>query len=321
MLGRSGWRVAAVAVCLLLAAGLAVLARQMLRDPLAMLPFAETAPVVLSDESRVLDGRLVRDVMLDTGVTGQARIRLSLPYPQPAGTLPVVLVLGGLRTGAGSVGLVGDAGRNALVGYDWPLPPRVAGGLVLLGRLTELQSSVVRIPGQVEAALRWIAAQPWADRDRTSLVGFSLGALATPAVQRLLEARGHRIGWAVLAYGGAPLGELAARHPRVRPDWLRPVARILVHVLLRPVEPVEHLPHLGGCFLVVSGAADELIPSAAARRLETLTPPCRTIETLAGEHLGTGPDEAGLLNAALRTSARWLAARGAVNPFPAFEPP
>jgi hypothetical protein len=322
MAGRAtGWavrRTAAFGGGFFLVAILAALAWHMSRDPLAMLPYEDAAPIVLSDEARIVDGRLVRDLVLDTGGTGRARLRLSLPSPLPSGRLSAILVLGGQRTGSGSIALVGDVGLNALVGYDWPLPSRMGGALDVLGRLPELYSGIVRIPGQIEAALQWISAQPWADRERTSLVGFSLGALAAPAVQRLLEARGHRIGWTVIAYGGTPIGDLAAHHPRVRPEWLRPFVGTAVDILLRAVEPDAHLPRLVGCFLVVSGEDDELIPLAAARRVEALTPQCRTIERLAGEQLGIGPNEAGLLDAAMRSTTRWLEAQGAVNPIPHF---
>jgi hypothetical protein len=318
---RRSCRTAAVAAGLLALAGFGALAWHMSRDPLAMLPYADAAPVVSADEVRVVGGRTFRDVVIETGTIGQARVRLSLPQPPPAEPIPVVLVLGGLRTGRSSVSLVGDAGRNALVGYDWPLPARIERGPALLASLPELQLDAVTVPGQIEAVLRWIEGQPWADRSRTSLLGFSLGALAAPAVQRLLEAKGHRVGWTVLAYGGAPLGEVAARHPRIRPDWLRPVVRAAVDVLLRALEPAEHLPRLGGCFLVLSGSDDELIPAGAARRLAALAPPCKTIATIEGEHLGAGPDEAGLLAQVLRQSAEWLTARGAINPVPALQPP
>lgn len=297
------------------------LAWYMARDPLAILAHAGGPPTVLTDDIRTVEGRILRDVVLETGQLGQAHIRLSLPHPMPDERMPVVLVLGGLRTGADSVSLIRDAGRNVLVGYDWPLPSRLPRGLELLYGLLSLRSRVLHVPGQVEAALRWIVRQPWADGERISLVGFSLGALAAPAVQRLLEARGHRLGWTVLAYGGAPLGELAAHHPRVRPDWMRPVVRDVINIALRPLEPALHLPRLGGCFFLLSGSADELIPAGAATRLAELAPSCKSLTTIQGAHLGMGPDEASLLEQAMRASAAWLVSQGAINSMAALSAP
>jgi hypothetical protein len=118
----------------------------------------------------------------------------------------------------------------------------------------------------------------------------------------------------VLAYGGAPLGALLADHRAIRPDWLRPIVGALATVLLRPVDPVEHLPHLAGRFLLLGGRADRLIPHAAADRMRALTPDPKTVVLFTGDHLGVGLGQRALLERIIRTSTEWLIETGAVTP-------
>jgi pimeloyl-ACP methyl ester carboxylesterase len=107
---------------------------------------------------------------------------------------------------------------------------------------------------------------------------------------------------------------LLAGHPRVRPDWLRPIVGELATLLLRPVDPVEHLPHLTGRFLLLGGRADELIPKAAADRMRAVTPEPKTVVLFTGDHMGVGPGQMELLERIVRTSTEWLIEMGAVNP-------
>ena len=43
-------------------------------------------------------------------------------------------------------------------------------------------------PKQAAVAVEWVSKQNWAD-DRISLLGFSIGSIVAPSVQRLLENR------------------------------------------------------------------------------------------------------------------------------------
>ena len=77
-----------------------------------------------------------------------------------------------------------------------------------------LYKGVYHAPGQITAAIEWIATQRWAEIERISLLGFSVGAIVAPAVQHLLERRGTiNIGWTVLAYGGADIGKIVNYNP------------------------------------------------------------------------------------------------------------
>jgi hypothetical protein len=290
------------------------------RDPLAALPRAAPSGLAVVEERvEPWRGRTLLHVALEGGGIGRARFVVSLPPNAGRGArVPVVVVLGGLRGGSDSLreltSVGGELGPNAFVGYDWPLPthdPSVAD--VLLG-LLDYRRGALSVPGQVDAILAWATRQPWADPRRVSLLGFSLGGYAVPAVQRLVQERGAGVGWTVLGYAGAPIGDVIAGHPGAGPAWLRPAVGASAELFLRPIEPALHLPHLRGHFLVIGGAGDGLIARAAALRLAEVTPEPRTVVELGGEHMGVGPEKEKLLARVIDVSRTWLVEHGAIEP-------
>ena len=312
-MGRRLLRRFAVAAGLTLAALLAVVAWQWLRDPFAALPRAAAAPTAVSVTDQRREGRLLRHVTLADPALGEVGLLISLPDPLPDRRLPVLIVLGGHGTGADNIRHIPDVGDNALVGYDWPVPAPLPEGFGLIRSMPDLYRRLLRVPAQVGLGMDWLATQPWADGQRFSLLGFSLGALAAPAAQRVAQTDGAAPGWTVLAYGGAPIGALVAGHPSTRPDWLRPLAGFVADTLLRPLEPAEHLPHLTGRFLVLGGRDDRFVPAAAAQRLRALTPEPRSVVEFDGDHMGVGEHQLTLLAQIIDTSAAWLIAEGAVT--------
>jgi hypothetical protein len=304
---------AGLSVLVLVLASAAAVIWQLARDPLAALPRVASEASPHTVERERADGREWRRVHLKVEGPGDVELQISLPDPLPAQSLPVIFVLGGLNTGAHSVRHLPEAGSNVLVGYDWPIPRRVPREITALWMLPEVCRRILFVPGEVSAALRWIAAQPWADRERVTLVGLSLGALAAPAVQHVAAAEGVAINWTVLGYGGAPLGVLLAHHPRVRSGWLRPLLRAGADLLLRPLEPAHHLPYLKGVFLVLGGTDDALIPEEAARQFAALTPEPKTVYWIEGTHLGIGGDQDALLAEVIDKTVQWLREHDAVE--------
>jgi len=317
--GRRSWRAAAAAALIL--ALIILTAWWESRDPVFDLPRAGPMPDVVETIAHRGGGRLVQHVTLSDAPLGRIGLTVSLPDPMPAGRLPVVMVLGGLGTGEHSIRFITDGGENAIIGYDWPLPERFPKHISLAG-LVALRQQVLDIPGQAAVALRWIAAQPWSDSDRFALVGFSLGAIAAPAIQRVAAIEDVKINWTVLAFGGAPLGALVEADERIRPAWLRPVLAFGANLLLRPVDPAVHLPHLVGRFLTLDAARDTIVGAGPSRRLEELTPAPKQSIHLQGDHVGTGPDREARLTAAMTATCGWLVENGAVNfPGPANSVP
>jgi len=286
------------------------------RQPLVFLPSPEHGLPAVRTRLPAPGNRLVEHLVLHGHALGDIAFTLSLPDPLPSKKLPVVLILAGNVTGANCVRYIKDAGDNAIVGYAWPLPVRLHGVRDFMWQAPDLYHRVMTIPGQIVTALRWLTEQPWAEAERLSLLGFSQGALAVPCVQDLAEHDGIRIGWTIIAYGGAPLGALLAANPHLKPTWLRQALAPLVDLLFHSLEPTVHLPRLSGKFLVLEGQNDGQIPEAARNLLREAVPEPKTVITFEGAHMGVGPDQKALLQKIIKTSKSWLIENGAINKAP-----
>ena len=256
--------------------------------------------------------RIFRHVRLQDARLGAIGFTISLPDPAPRRRLPVVFVLGALGTGRHSVGLIRRPGANAIVGYDWPEVPAKLG----LRHLLSLRSKALSIPGQMTVISRWVLAQRWADVQRVTLVGFSLGAIAAPAAEHVMLARGVAVGWTVLADGGAPIADVVAGDREIHPPWLRSIAGFVAELLLHPLDPVLHLPQLRGRFLLISSAADPTISARASERLAKLAPMPKRVIRMPGGHVGTVGAKVFLLDEAVDATRRWLIAEVAIDASP-----
>jgi hypothetical protein len=84
--------------------------------------------------------------------------------------------------------------------------------------------------------------------------------------------------------------------------------------IFRPIEPAQHLPHLQGHFLIITGADDTIISEEASSRLVELTPMPKQLIRLPGSHIGTGSERQLVIDSAIETTRNWLIAEGAINP-------
>jgi len=256
--------------------------------------------------------RLCRDVTLDPTAARPVRIALSVPRDAGAERLPAIILVGGLRTGREALAHLPDLGRNAVVTYEYPLRPDHWRRGFLPAQIVTARAAALAVPRQLAAVVRWTRQQPWADPDRVSLIGFSLGALVLPAAQRAAAAQGERVGASILAYGGTDLGAILRANLAPDRPWLGRAAGWLAGRGLRALEPAAHLPHLKGAFLLINGREDPRIPAPSAARLHRLTPEPKQIRYLSAGHFDTG-DQA-LLEAVLALCRSWLVDRGALNP-------
>jgi hypothetical protein len=283
------------------------------RDPLLSLPPPEHGLKADRTTLPAPDHRHFERITLQGNTLGNITFILSLPDPLPPKKIPLILVMGGLVTGEDSIRFIKDAGENAIVGYAWPVPIRLHGVSDFMLQAPGLYHNVMTIPGQVASALHWLIEQPWADVNRASLLGFSQGALAVPSVQDIAVHDGTRVGWTIIAYGGAPLGALLAANPHMKPTWLREAMAPLVDLVFHSLEPTIHLPRLSGKFLVLEGREDELIPAAARNLLREAVPEPKTVITFEGNHMGVGPGKLALLEKIIEASKKWLIENGAIN--------
>ena len=143
---------------------------------------------------------------------------------------PVLMVLGGHRTGRDAVDLFPTASPYAIVALDYPYdgPQRVRGTRQVLDALPKARRAFRDTPPAVSLALDWLAEQPWA-ADQVVIIGASLGVpFAAKAA-----ARDSRIDGVLLVHGAADnehwLTLQVAR--RIDTRWLHEPLGTLLHWL------------------------------------------------------------------------------------------
>lgn len=115
--------------------------------------------------------------------------------------LPVLMVLGGHRTGSDAVELFGDVGQRAVVGVDYPYdgPDKVRGALNIAKAIPLARQAFLDTTPAVSLILDWLAQQAWADKSRIVAVGASLGVPFAASA----TARDSRISGLMLVHGAA----------------------------------------------------------------------------------------------------------------------
>jgi hypothetical protein len=258
------------------------------------------------------ENRHCRDVVLDPAAERPVRIAISLPGDAGPELLPAVILVGGLRTGREALEHVPDLGRNAVITYEYPLRRDHWRRGFLPAQIVAARAAALAVPGQLAAVVRWTRAQPWADPERVSLVGVSLGALVLPAAQRTAAAHGERLGPSILAYGGTGLFDILHANLAQDRTLVRHGAAWLGSLGLRAIEPAFHLPHLVGEFLLINGSDDPRIPATSAVGLHRLTPEPKEVRLLPAGHIDANDQE--VLDEILAICRSWLVRRRALNP-------
>jgi len=120
--------------------------------------------------------------------------------PATATGLPVVVIVGGHRTGKDAVDLLGEPRGAAFAAIDYPYhgSHSLRGFREIVAAVPAIQRAFLDTPPALSLALDWLLEQPWVDRDRVELVGVSLG-VPFAAVAGALDERFTRV-W--LIHGG-----------------------------------------------------------------------------------------------------------------------
>ena len=148
-----------------------------------------------------------------------------------ANPLPLMVLLGGHRTGHEAAELVGDPGSLVVAALDYPYegPDKLGGIREVLRHFGSMQRALLDTPVALSFALDWLIRQPWVDPDRVELVGVSLGAPFV-AVAGALDCRFGRV-W--IMHGGADNREWldGALRDSIASDPLRAATAGLLHLL------------------------------------------------------------------------------------------
>jgi dienelactone hydrolase len=263
------------------------------------------------------------DVIADRGVTpyGQLTERLTLTSSsglqvvarlirdeQIVGRLPVLVVLGGHRTGSDAVDLFGDVGQRPVVGVDYPYdgPEKVRGVSQSLGAIPAARQAFLdTVPG-VSLVIDWLEGQPWVDPGRIFIIGGSLG------VPFAVSAAAHdsRIAGAMLVHGAADnrLWLEAQLARRIDATWLHyPLSVVLHWLAYGPVHDTgRNIGKIAPRPVVVIGAReDERTPAGQTERLYELAGEPKRLRWTKGKHIE--PDRAGIIAELLEIADEELA--------------
>lgn len=208
--------------------------------------------------------------------------------------VPVLLVLGGHRTGSAAVELFGDVGDHAVVALDYPYhgKERVRGLLETVQTIPLVRKAFLDTPPAVSLVLDWLHDQSWVDTSQILMVGASLGVpfAATAA------ARDERLSGLLLVHGALDnrlwLEKNLAR--RMDAGFLLPAAATLLHWLVYgPLfDTQEHVAAISPRPVLVIGARqDERTPEGQTELLFEAAREPKKLRWTEGLHIEPGRRE------------------------------
>ncbi len=208
--------------------------------------------------------------------------------------LPVLLVLGGHRTGSDAVELFGNVGRRAVVALDYPYdgPEKVKGLGPVLKTIPLARQAFLDTPPAVSLVVDWLLEEPWVDTAQLIIVGASLGVpfAATAA------ARDSRIKGAILVHGAADnrlwLEAQVAR--RIDTKFLhRPLGTILYWLAYGPaLNTAERIAQISPRPALIIGARnDERTPAGQTELLFAAAKEPKLLRWTDGQHIQPGRNE------------------------------
>ena len=253
-----------------------------------------------AERSMTPHGQLTEKLVLTSDSGLQVLLRL-IRDAEPQSRRPVLVVLGGHRTGSDAVDLFGHVGDRVVVGVDYPYdgPEKVRGASQILKTIPLARRAMLDTVPAVSLALDWILAQPWADAERVIVVGGSLGVpFATTAA-----ARDERIRGAMLVHGAADnrLWLEAQLARRIDTQALHYPLSVLLHwIAYGPaLDTSERIGAIAPRPVVIIGARnDERTPAGQAELLYELAGEPKRLRFTEGAHIE--PDRGEIIEALLR---------------------
>ncbi len=205
-----------------------------------------------------------------------------------AGPRPVVVVLGGHRTGRDAVRLVGEPGGIAVVAVDYPYdgPDRIRGLWQGLRHAPGMRRALVDTPRALSQALDWILQQPWVDAARVELVGVSLG-VPFAAVAGGNDTRFTRV-WLIQGAADNAAWLEANLQRRINTGWLRRGTTWLLHRLAHGAsfDTATWVARIAPRPVVIVGALDDQrLPREQITRLHEAAGEPRDLLWVPGRHI------------------------------------
>ncbi len=231
------------------------------------------------------------ELVSDSGLEVSFRVVRSADNRAP---LPVLLVLGGHRTGSDAVDLFGDVGDLAVVGVNYPYdgPEKVRGAAQIAESIPQVRKAFLDTIPAVFLILDWLLEQPWVDETRIVAVGASLGVPFAAAA----GARDSRITGLMLVHGAADnrlwIEVNVAR--RVDTEMLHyPLATVLHWIAYGPLlDTRQHVANVSPRPVIIVGARnDERTPANQTQLLFDAAQEPKQLRWTEGRHVQPGRTE------------------------------
>lgn len=208
--------------------------------------------------------------------------------------LPVLIVLGGHRTGSDAVELFGHVGNRAVVALDYPYDgPEKVKGIVAIARTIPLaRQAFLDTPPAVSLAMDWLVEQPWVDTEQVILVGASLGVPFAAAS----AARDERIKGALLVHGAADNRLWIETQIARRNDYRllhKPVSTIFLWLVYGPTfDTAKNVAAIAPRPVLIIGAReDERTPAGQTEALFAAAREPKLLRWTEGQHIEPGRSE------------------------------
>ena len=235
-------------------------------------------------------GFISQGVRISTDAGLQVDARVLRPAVQD-GPLPVLVLLGGHRTGRDAVALVGDPGDTVMVALDYPYHGEleVRSAASFFRAIGGIQQALLDTPPAASAVLDWLGTQDWADTRQAELIGVSFG-VPFVAVAGAMDPRFRRV-WFI--HGGAGNRGWIEHNlrRRVPQSWLRPPLAWLVHLLVygNSFDTADWIAKIAPRPVVIIGAHDdELLPPHKVRNLYSAAGQPKELLWTEGGHIDPG---------------------------------
>ena len=294
---RSLTRAWAVALLALLAAGVLYL----MRDPTPRFLERRSRLVAVRERpAELIDGHLVQTVHL-TAASG-LEVDLTVKRPPPEGASdggasvesprrPLVILLGGHRTGKDAVRLIPDTRGTVVAALAYPFrgDPRLKGlGVVL--KVPAIRAALLDTPPALMLALDYLLRQPDVDSTRVESIGVSLGAPFV-VVAGALDPRVSRV-WSIHGSGGSytPLEYNMRRNiPFPASILVAGLSNVIIGgPRLAPEEWVARIAPRE--FVMINAEDDERLPRPSVERLYQSAREPKSITWVPGRHVRASPE-------------------------------
>jgi dienelactone hydrolase len=228
---------------------------------------------------------------------------------------PVLVILGGVRTGRKTIEYVGPTEGVALLALDYPYEGkrRDLSAWECVTGLPAMRQAVINTVPAVMLGVDYLLDRQDIDPNRIVFIGGSVGAFFSPAV----AAADPRIDAVGLLFGGGDLQAIGEANLEWPGLIAVPVAWVL-SVLVSPVEPLKYVDRISPRpLLMLNGTDDPRIPERCSRLLHERAKDPKTIRWIPAGHVSVRTKKfRGLVG---RELATWLVDNQLVPPQAIFE--